>query len=49
MNLRFYLFVSGVDQGNEGEEEERGDESKISLSYPVFRELSLSLIASEMV
>ena len=34
MNLRFYLFVSGVDQGNEGEEEERGDESKISLSYP---------------
>ena len=30
MNLRFYFFVSGVNQENEG----RGGEFKISLCYP---------------
>ena len=30
MNLRFFLFVSGVNQGNGGS----GGEFEISLSYP---------------
>ena len=30
MNLRFYIFVSGVNQGNGG----RGGEFKISLCHP---------------
>ena len=44
MNLRFYLFVSGVNQGNEG----RGGEFKISLCYPMGLGAFLSFIASEV-
>ena len=44
MNLRFYLFVSGVNQGNRG----KGGEFKISLCYP--RDLGAfpQFIASEV-
>ena len=42
MNLRFYIFVSGVNQGNAG----RGGEFRISLCYP--RELSLSFIVNKV-
>ena len=44
MNLRFYLFVSDVNQGNGG----RGGEFKIFLCYPRVWELSLSFTASQV-
>ena len=50
MNLRFYLFVSGVNQGNGGGGKDGGEgvSPMFHCVTPGFWDLSFSLIASEV-